>query len=405
MRPQRTGNEVGYRVVKRVGKAVPAARGIWRTAGIITVLGQTFAGVLMLASWADYSVPWAVAVAWTAVWAAVCTVAVSAGRTGHTRNWMITAALLMLCFVDVVVPLASPSSGRLAAAGWNWGSVALALLALTAYLRPIVVVMLAVGHATAALLWGAVSFHSMDMPGVATVVAIGGCLLAPITGACFVRDYKVLRVEREAAARRRTEATADLRSREASRVDAEVRLRRLRARAVPLLSAVADDTLVPLSSAGRLEATALAHALRSELIVGPSLSWLVASTRAHRVPVRVLTGRVRPNHLDEATRSRLAALVDVLAAHDDWDDITLSLRHRSHDQSLDLDLVGLGDAAATAYFDPAVRELCMALGADLDLDAEVAALTVHANLPQSCTEPRELEVAVPIRRRRFVRES
>lgn len=366
----------------KVSRPPPVARSR-RTLLTVCALGQLFALSLLISCWHLYRQPLVV----LAVWAAMSTVlplaTLVAGRSGGgLTGWAVTPVFALLAVADVVVP-AEAMEQRIGPAGWNWGAVALSLLALAVY-RPVPeVIACTLLHAAAVIGWAVVETQPLEAGTVVLVAA--GAVLPPLAAAQFVNFYVGVLSEREEAGRRAARIAAREVGEAAVELDGRRRLLRIRAEVAPVLGYVVGGAALPLDPEHAATAGRAATRLRSQLLAGRELDWLLRSAGPEDdgvVDVQVLSDPVARRQLDDETRSAVGSLVGLLRRHRPWEQmaVTLTARETAGVQAeLAVTVVATGEGAAAAGTDPAVHTAARRLGGEVNVIDEWS-LVIEGNV-------------------------
>jgi hypothetical protein len=351
-------------------KPPPVARS-GRTLLIVGAIGLLFALVQLTGAWQVYRDPVLVLGFWLALSAALLLMAwIVARHGGEVAGQTVVPMIGLLVAADVVVP-ADTMTGRIGAAGWNWGVVAILLLALAVYRPVLEVMLLCLAHAGAVLAWAVLAGEGVD-PGTAVLVG-AGAVIPPMVAAQFIHFYVGILSEREQAGRR----AAQIEAREAAEAvverDGQRRLARIRASVLPVLRHAGSGAPIPLD-AEHAEAARLAAArLRSQLLAGREVGWLLSGATGRvgqdddvAVEVQVVTDAAARQVLDDDLRSAVASLVSLLRRHRPWNQlaVTLTARQRS---GLAITVVATGDCAVVAARDPAIQTAVQRLGVELSV--------------------------------------
>ena len=341
----------------------PVARS-GRTLLVVGVIGQVFALIQFVGFWSVYRHPLVVLGFWVVLSAALPVMTLAASRAGGVVSGQaVVPVIVLLAVADVLVP-AETSVGRVGAAGWNWGAVAIILLALAVY-RPVVEVMVcSLAHAGAVLVWAALPGDPVD-PGTVVLVA-AGAIIPPMAAAQFVNFYVGMLSEREEAGRQATQIEAREAAEAAVDRDSRRRLTRIRAEVVPVLQHVADGAAIPLDSEHADAARRAAARLRSQLLEGRDVEWLLSATADNEddpsLEVRVVTDATAQEMIDDEIRSAVGSLVSLLRRHRPWERLAVTLTARQA-TALAVTVVATGDCAAAAVRDPAIETAARRLGA------------------------------------------
>jgi hypothetical protein len=373
------------RAVRWGSRAPVPLRGAWRTTLFVAVLGQAFAALLLVGVWSTYENPRAVGAVWVAVGLVLPALVLSAARRhGRPATGVVLAGVLVLVAADVLVPALSPPGGRLAAHGWNWGAVALVLLGASAYVPLGTLVAGMLGHAAAAVAWGAVSAGDAVMPWLGVVNTIASCLLAPVAAVAFLHDYRGVLERREAAARRRRAVQARAGAEAVAAEDAARRLASIRQDVVPLLDSVIEGAPIPLGTMHRALAGELAESLRSTLTRSETHPALVLPPGLpDRLPLSVSIGRGSDEALDRLTRGAVTELVTRLLDRPGWVRAGISLRPATDAPGVLFTVVAVGAAAQDAATDLTLLAALARLRPGLVpmTETDPPALTVQTVLP------------------------
>jgi hypothetical protein len=353
------------RVVRAwTGSTPPQVARSRRTLLTVGVIGQLFALALLISSWSLYHQPIVVLAVWAAMSAALPLATLLAARAGGLSGRRVIPVIGLLAVADLVVP-AEAVEQRIGPAGWNWGAVAISLLALAVY-RPVPeVITCGLLHAAAVVGWALV--EPVD-PGTVVLVA-AGAIIPPLGAAQFVNFYVGVLNEREEAGRRAAQILAREAAEAAVELDGRRRLARIRAEVAPVLEYVAAGARLPLDREHAAGAARAADRLRAELLAGRDLDWLLRSAGTgspedEMVDVQVLSDPVARRRLDDETRSAVGSLVGLLRRHRPWDRMAVTITARE-DLELAVTVVATGAGAGPAGADPAVETAARRLGADV----------------------------------------
>lgn len=390
--------------LRRANTRPPPVARSGRTLLVVGLVGQLFALVQLIGAWHLYRQPLVVLGFWTAMTASlpILTFAVARFGGGSASRRGTLPLLALLAVADVLVP-AQATSARIGQAGWNWSAVAILLLALAVY-RPVLDVMvLCALHSAAVLAWAFLpAANSATVEPQIVVLVLAGAIIPPLVAAQFVNFYVGMLSEREEAGRQAAAIEAREAAEAAVERDGRRRLSRIRAEAVPLLQHVVQGAAIPLD-AERAESARLAAArLRSQLLEGRDVAWLLAATDGPDgldspdgldgsdgpdddpvVEVRVVTDNVARRLLDGDLRSAIASLVGLLRRHRPWDQVAVTLTGRQESE-LVITVVATGDCAVRAAQDRAIETAARRLGAELSVVEEriVVIEGVVAGLPR-----------------------
>jgi hypothetical protein len=363
----------------------PQVAGSRRTLLTVGVIAQLFALALLISSWELYRHPIVVLAVWVATSAALPLATILAARPGGLSGRRLIPVIGLLAIADLVVP-AEAVEQRIGPAGWNWGAVALSLLALAVY-RPVPEV-IAGGllHAGAVFGWALVEVQPLEAGTVVLVAA--GAIIPPLGAAQFVNFYVGVLGEREAAGRRAAQITARKAGEAAVEQDGRLRLARIRAEAAPILTHVVAGARLPLDPEHASAAARAADRLRAQLLAGRELDWLLrsASSGAEAGPdVQVLSDPMAKQQLDDETRSAVSSLVGLLRRHQPWDRMAVTLTSQTP-LELAVTVVATGEQATSAGADPAVDIAARRLGGDVTvIDGQnlviEGCVRVHPRLP------------------------
>ena len=341
----------------------PPVAGSRRTLLIVNAIGQLFAFSLLASSWSLYRQPVVVLAVWVAMSTALPLATLLAGRPGGLSGRAVILIYGLLVVADLVVP-AEAVEQRIGPAGWNWGAVAISLLALAVY-RPVPEV-IAGGllHAGAVLGWALVEVQPLDAGTVVLVAA--GAIIPPLGAAQFVNFYVGVLSEREQAGRRAARIIAREASEAAVEQDGRRRLVRIRAEVAPVLGYVVAGAPLPLDAEHAAGAARAADRLRAQLLAGRDLDWLLRSADSDEelIDVQVLSDPVARRRLDDETRSAVGSLVGLLRRHRPWDRMAVTITAQD-EQELAVTVVATGERAAAAGSDPAVGTAAGRLGGEV----------------------------------------
>jgi hypothetical protein len=335
-----------------------------RTLLTVGVIGQLFALALLISSWHLYRQPVVVLAVWVAMSAALPFATLLATGGSGLSGQRVLPVYALLVLADIVVP-AEIVENRLGPPGWNWGAVAISLLALAVY-RPVPEVMVCgVLHAAAVFGWALVE---VQPPGPGTVVLVAaGAIIPPLSAAQFVNFYIGVLNEREEAGRQAARIIAREAGEAAVEQDGRRRLARIRAEVAPVLGYVAAGAQLPLDTEHAAGAARAAARLRAQLLAGRDLDWLLRSAGSdddEMLDVQVLSDPVARTRMDDETRSAVGSLVGLLRRHRPWDRLAVTITAR---EQLDLavTVVATGARAGSAGADPAVDTAARRLGGDV----------------------------------------
>jgi hypothetical protein len=360
----------------------PRVAGSSRTLLIVNVIGQLFALSLLVSSWGLYRQPVVVLAVWVAMSAALPLATLLAVRPGGLGNRAVLLVYGLLAVADLVVP-AEAMEQRIGPAGWNWGAVAISLLALAVY-RPVPEVITGgLLHAAGVIGWALVEVQPLE-PGTVVLVA-AGAIIPPLGAAQFVNFYVGVLSEREAAGERAARIIAREAGDAAVEQDGRRRLTRIRAEVAPVLGHVVGGAPLPLDREHAAGAARAADRLRAQLLAGRDLDWLLRSAGSddELSDIQVLSDPQARRQLDDETRSAVGSLVSLLRRHRPWERlaVTITTRDRS---GLSVTVVASGDRAAAAGADPAVRTAAQRLGgAPSVLDEETLVIEGSVRLPSA----------------------
>ena len=350
-----------------------------RTLLTVCALGQLFALSLLISCWSLYRHPFVVLAVWVAMSTVLPLATLVAGRAGGgLTGRAVTPVFVLLAVADVVVP-AEAMEQRIGPAGWNWGAVALSLLALAVY-RPVPeVIACTLLHAAAVIGWALVETMPLE-PGTVVLVA-AGAVLPPLAAAQFVNFYVGVLGEREEAGRRAARIAAREVGEAAVERDGRRRLLRIRAEVAPVLGYVVGGGPLPLDAGHAAMAARAATRLRSQLLAGRELDWLLRSAGPEDgevVDVQVLSDPVARRQLDDETRSAVGSLVGLLRRHRSWEQMAVTITAREP-ADLAVTVVATGEGAAAAGTDPAVHTAARRLGGEVNVIDEWS-LVIEGNV-------------------------
>ena len=345
------------------GSRPPQVAGSRRALLTVGVIGQLFALSLLISSWQLYRQPVVVLAVWVAMSTALPLVTLLAARSGGLSGRAVIPMIGLLAVADIVVP-AEAMEQRIGPAGWNWGAVAISLLALAVY-RPVPeVIACGLLHAAAVFAWALVEVQPLE-PGTVVLVA-AGAIIPPLGAAQFVNFYVGVLNEREQAGRQSAQIIAREASEAAVEQDGRRRLARIRAEVAPVLGHVVAGAPLPLDSEHSAGAGRAANRLRAQLLAGRDLDWLLRSSGSddEAFDVQVLTDPVARRRLDDETRSAVGSLVGLLRRHRPWDQMAVTITARQ-EHEVAVTVVATGDRAGAAGSDPAVHTAAHRLGGDV----------------------------------------
>jgi hypothetical protein len=360
----------------------PVARS-GRTLLIVGTIGLLFALTQLAGSWQLYRDPTVVLGFWVLMSLMLVAMAWGVSRLGGAVTGRTVIPMIVLLVVaDVLVP-AQTMTGRIGNASWNWGVVAILILALAVYRPVLEVVLLCLAHAGAVVAWAAVSTEAVNRGAV--VLTAAGAVIPPLVAAQFVNFYVGILSEREEAGLRAAQIEASKIAEAAVEHDSQRRLARIRAEVVPVLRYVIAGAPIPLDVEHADAARRAAARLRSQLLEGRDVAWLLSGSRDDDpvIEVRVVSDAGARRVLDDDLRSALASLVSLLRRHQPWDQfaVTLTARQpqtpRDHAQThnvtiqpgqpsiLAVTVVATGDCIDAVARDPAIHTAARRLGAAL----------------------------------------
>jgi hypothetical protein len=340
-----------------------------RTLLTVCGLGQLYALTLLASSWSLYRHPVVVLTVWVAMSTVLPLATLVAGRSDGLTGRAVIPVFVLLAVADVVVP-AETFDQHVGAPAWNWGAVALSLLALAVY-RPVPEILACtVVHAGAVLAWALVEVQPPE-PGTVVLVA-AGAVLPPLAAAQFVNFYVGVLGEREEAGRRAARIAAREVAEVAVEQDGRRRLLRIRVEAAPVLRHVVAGAPLPLDAEHAALAARAASRLRAQLLAGRELDWLLRSSGPEDnedgavVDVQVISDPVARRALDDETRSAVGSLVGLLRRHRGWEQMAVTITAREP-AGLAVTVVAIGESAEPAGADPAVHTAARRLGGQVDV--------------------------------------
>lgn len=335
-------------------------------------LAHLFALAGLVGGWSVYRQPVVAAVLF--VCSALLPVALVAWprRSGGRLPVPLAAAVVAGVFtVSVALPAVLPPEARSSWQSWNWGTGAMTLLGLAAYLPTGRLLALAGAHAGLAV---AVQFLSggglwrVDLVLVATLVP-------PLGAAQYLRFYADALRQRALAVNAGRVAEADRRQLDVVRTDGDRRLDVLRDEIDPLLARVAAGAPLPLDDAHARRARQLAEQLRAVLVA--QRRTLGLPTQLGAAPVTVTCSDAAAGRIGAEERVWLAALLDLLARHQGWRAVHVVLDPHPAGR-IAAAITAEGPAATEAAMDPQVRALGATRGARLEIDGTF--LSIDADL-------------------------
>jgi hypothetical protein len=348
------------------GSRPPQVAGSARALLMVCALGQLFALSLLLSSWSLYRHPVLVLGLWLAMSAALPVTTLIAARSGTgLGGWAVSPVIALLAVVDLVVP-AEAVGQRIGPAAWNWGAVAISLLALAVY-RPVPeVIVYTLLHAGAVIAWVVVEVQPVEPGTVVLVVVLA--MIPPLAAAQFVNFYVGVLGAREEAGRRAAQIAAREVGEAAVEQDGRRRLLRIRTEVAPVLSHVVAGAPLPLDAEHAAAAGRAAARLRAQLLAGRELDWLLRSTGSDddAIDVQVISDPQARRLMDDETRSAVGSLVGLLRRHRPWDAMAVTLTARESVE-LSVTVVATGERAEAAGADPAVQTAARRLGAEVDV--------------------------------------
>ncbi|MGW4215107.1 hypothetical protein ACWEIJ_44540 [Lentzea sp. NPDC004789] len=334
-----------------------------RIALSIGAVSAVFSLTQMIAQWHRYSLPWVAAVAWLVqVCVLIAVVATGTRHAGTLPVPVLALSVVLLYAVDVAVVSQLPSELWYSPASWNWGAVAIALVAISPYRPSWEVVAAAAGHAAIGVVTLGLAASAMRLDKVALVLLVSGCLIPVLSAAHYLRLYTaVLEVRREIAIRRLS-AEAQQSAEAAIRTDSESRLIRLRAQVVPLLSEVGQGAALPLDMTTTARARTLMEALRRELVESSTGGWLLQAhigSNEVEVPVEVVGALAG---LGQGGGADVAALIDLLRRFPEWTTLRVTV---ADSDPVAVVVVAQGASAQEASADLSVQAAAAALGGEV----------------------------------------
>jgi hypothetical protein len=348
------------------GSRPPQVAGSSRTLLTVCAIGQLFALSLLAGSWSVYRHPILVLAIWVAMSVAlpVATLIAARARAGLTGR-AVFPVMVLLGVADFVVP--AQSAGQpIGPAAWNWGAVAISLLALAVY-RPVPeVIVYTLLHAGAVIGWVVLETQSEEPGTVVLVVVLA--MIPPLAAAQFVNFYVGVLGEREEAGRRAARIAAREVGEAAVEQDGRRRLLRIRAEVAPVLSHVVAGALLPLDAEHAAAAARAAARLRAQLLAGRELDWLLRSIGSDDevIDVQVISDPPARRLMDDETRSAVGSLVGLLRRHRPWDGLAVTITTRESAE-LSVTVVATGERAESAGADPAVETAARRLGGEVDV--------------------------------------
>lgn len=369
-RPNRLNpvNRLTARIVRTwTDSRPPQVAGSRRTLLTVGVIAQLFALAMLVSSWQLYRHPMVVLAVWVTTSAAWPLATMLASGADGLSGRRVLPVIGLLALADIVVP-AEALEQRIGPAGWNWGAVALALLALAVY-RPVPEV-IAGGllHAAAVFGWALVEVQPLE-PGTVVLVA-AGAIIPPLGAAQFVNFYVSVLNEREEAGHRAARIAAREAGEAAVERDGRRRLARIRAEVAPVLTYVVAGAPLPLDAEHAAGAARAAERLRAQLVAGRDLDWLLRSAGSGEdegddagFDIQVLSDPMARRQLDDETRSAVGSLVGLLRRHRPWERMAVTIT--AQPLELAVTVVASGERAEAAGADPAVNTAARRLGGDV----------------------------------------
>ena len=334
-----------------------------RTVLAAAALAHLLALAGLVGSWSSYRSPWAAALILVGS-AALPVVLVAAPRRAGAGGSLPrgVAPLVVAGMLAVSAALLADLPPQLWAswASWNWSTGAMVLLGLAVHVSHRRAVVLACGHGTLAV--AAVLLGGGD-PWRANL-ALVAATVPPLAAAHYLRLYTAALSARRDAVRDRALAAAGRRDPDVGVADAR-RLAVLREGIEPLLRDVADAAPLPLDAERSAAARRLAVQLREALAAQRRTLWLPGT--AGGVPVRLVATDNATRATADGDRAWLAALIELLDRHPDWQHVRVVLDRRL-DGSLTAVLTAAGPSARAAAADSRVRALCAGRSARCDAD-------------------------------------
>ena len=347
-------------------------------------LAHVLALVGLVTAWSQYRSPWAAAALLVASATLPAVLAVAAVRRAVPGGALPTAVTAVVAAGVPAVSLGLladlPPALWVSWGSWGWGAGAMTLLGLAAHIPPRRTAALAGGYgalAAGAVLVGGGGLWNANLALVAAAVP-------PLAAAHYLHLYADALRRRGAATRPAAQPgpcpVAQLPA--PGREDLDVvpaadvrRLAILRDGIEPLLRDVADGAPLPLDNARSAAARRLAGQLREALAAQRRTLWLPET--AGDAPVRVVATDSVARATGDDDRAWLAALIDQLGGHPDWEHVQVVLDRRL-DGSVTAVLTARGAAARAAAADPRVRALCD--GRSARCDADDGLLVVEAEI-------------------------
>ena len=137
-----------------------------------------------------------------------------------------------------------------------------------------------------------------------------------------------------------------------------------------MLHEVVAGAALPLNAAAAEAARQAAARLRSQLLQGRDVDWLLSASAAlagdPAFEVGVVSDDAARQLLDDEIRSDVGSLVGLLRRHQPWERVTVTLTARRQDQ-LSVTVVATGACGNRAARDPAIGSAAGRLGAVVNL--------------------------------------